>query len=166
MELREELITMRYNDQLYRRSRDNNDMAKMDSIDSIHEKRLIELFEQGIYPNDEMVGSYSIDNTSTDVSILLLHTRDSIRLNYFVPKVKEFIKNGKGSPLALGNMLDQYHLYNDQPQIYGTYTAREGGYAEMIPDLKKVDSNRVSIGLPPLALQEKRDSIVRLKYGF
>lgn len=166
MELRKELITMRANDQIYRGGGEDVDWDKLDSIDSINERRLIELFEQGIYPNDELVGPYSLDNSNTDVSLLLLHTKDSIRMEYFVPKVKEFIKSGKASPLALGTMIDQYHLYNDQPQIYGTYSSPEGGYAEMIPDVKKVDSNRVSIGLPPLKLKEKRDSIRRLKFGF
>ena len=63
-------------------------------------------------------------------------------------------------------MIDQYYLYNDEPQIYGTYQAQSGGYATMIDNLKKVDSNRISIGLPPLELKERKDSIIRAKYGF
>jgi hypothetical protein len=166
LELRKEVLSMRYNDQFYRSGGEDVDWEKLDSIDKINERRLIELFEQGIYPNYELMGPYSLDNSNADIEIMLLHTRDSIRLNYFVPKVNDFIIKGKASPLTLGRMMDQYYLYNDQPQIYGTYTSREGGYAYMIDDLKKVDSNRVSIGLPPLELQEKRDSIRRLKFGF
>lgn len=165
-ELRNELIDMRAKDQMYRTSNYRENMHKQDSIDKIHEKRLIELFEHRGYPNEEMVGPYSYDNNHTDVRLFLLHTKDSIRMNYFVPKVKEFVKNGTASPLTLGTMIDQYYLYNKEPQIYGTYVAQGGGYANMIDDLKKVDSNRISIGLPPLAWQEKKDSLRRVKYGF
>lgn len=62
-------------------------------------------------------------------------------------------------------MIDQYYLYNAEPQIYGTYQAQAGGYATMIEDLKQVDSNRISIGLPPLTLKEKKDSLRMIKYG-
>lgn len=161
--LRNELISMRAVDQMYRGSSQN--WGKQDSIDAIHEKRLIELFEKSGYPNEELVGPYSFDNNQTDVGLLLLHTEDSIRMNYFVPKVTEFVKNGTASPRTVGTMVDQFYLYNDEPQIYGTYGAQGGGYANMITDLKKVDSNRFSIGLPPLKIKEKKDSIIRLKYG-
>jgi hypothetical protein len=167
LELRKELLSMRYNDQIYRGGGGIEvDWDKQDSIDKINERRLIELFEQGIYPNEELVGPYSLDNSNADIGIMLLHTKDSIRLNYFVPKVKEFVIKGKAPPVILGNMIDQYHLYNGQPQIYGTYKSLEGDYSYMIDDLKKVDSNRISIGLPPLKLQEKRDSIFRTSFGF
>ena len=163
--LRDELISMLSADQMYRGRNRQTDWTKQDSIDKIHEERLIELFESIGYPTDKMVGPFSSDNP-VDVGIFLLHTDDSIRMNYFVPKVKEFVKNGTAPPRRLGTMIDQYYLYNDEPQIYGTYGAQGGGYAYMIDDLKKVDSNRISIGLPPLALKEKKDSIRIVKYGF
>lgn len=163
--LRDELISMRSADQMYRGGNGDANWTKQDSIDKLHEKRLIELFESVGYPTDEMVGPHMRDYP-VDVGLFLLHTKDSIRMNYFVPKVKEFVKNGSAPPRVLGTMIDQYYLYNKEPQIYGTYGAQGGGYANMIDDLKKVDSNRISIGLPPLALTEKKDSIRKAKYGF
>lgn len=166
LKLREELILMRYADQGVRSKGSETDCKKVDSIDKLHELRLIELFESVGFPNDEMVGPYSLDMKQTDVGLLLLHTDDSIRMNYFVPKVKEFVKKGDASPNVVGTMIDQYYLYNKEPQIYGTYTVQGGGYANMIEDLKKVDSNRISIGLPPLDLLRKKDSLNKIKYGF
>jgi hypothetical protein len=163
--LRDELIWMRSADQMYRGGNGESDWTKQDSIDKLHEERLIELFESIGYPTDELVGPHMMDYP-VDVGLFLLHTKDSIRMNYFVPKVKEFVQNGTAPPRALGTMIDQYYLYNDEPQIYGTYGAQGGGYANMIDDLKKVDSNRISIGLPPLILKEKKDSIREVKYGF
>ncbi|MQP53737.1 MULTISPECIES: hypothetical protein [unclassified Flavobacterium] len=163
--LRDELISMKRADQMYRNKNYKENIAKQDSIDKIHEKRLIEIFKTVGYPTERIVGQPNMDN-HVDVELMLLHTDDSIRINYFVPKIKEFVKNGTASPLTLGRIIDQYYLYNGEPQIYGTYGAQGGGYANMIDDLKKVDSNRISIGLPPLELKEKKDSLVKAKYGF
>ncbi len=165
LKLRDELILMHFADQKYRGQGADADWTKQDSIDKLHEKRLIELFESVGYPNAEMIGPYSLDRRQTDVGLFLLHTDDSIRMNYFVPKVREFIKNGAASPNVLGTMIDQFYLYNNEPQIYGTYKRQGGGYAYMIDDLKKVDSNRISIGLAPLDLQQKKDSLTKIKYG-
>ncbi|MDF1698345.1 MAG: hypothetical protein P1U56_21020 [Saprospiraceae bacterium] len=164
-ELRDELIAMLDADQKYRGANYTSNHTRVDSIDKVHEKRLIELFETIGYPTDEMVGSNSRDY-QVDVGVLLLHTEDSIRMNYFVPKVFEFVKNGQASPKVLGSMVDQYYLYNREQQIYGTYKAQGGGFANIIDDLSEVNRNRISIGLPSLELKEQRDSINRFKYGF
>lgn len=163
--LRDELVSMRSSDQMYRGRNSNSDWTKQDSIDKIHEKKLIEIFETVGYPTDEIVGPNTM-NYTVDLGLFLLHTKDSIRMNYFVPKVKGFVENGTAPPRSLGTMIDQFYLYNDEPQIYGTYGAQGGGYANMIDDLEKVDSNRVSIGLQPLSMKEKKDSIRKVKYGF
>lgn len=166
LKLRNELILMRYADQGVRSKGSEADWKKVDSIDKLHELRLIELFESIGFPNDQVVGPPSLDGKIIDIGPLLLHTDDSIRMNYFVPKVREFVKKGNASPNVVGTMIDQYHLYNKNPQIYGTYTKQGGGYANMIDDLKKVDSNRISIGLAPLDLARKMDSLNKIKWGF
>ncbi|WP_394751076.1 hypothetical protein [Spongiimicrobium salis] len=162
--LRDELVAMRAEDQMHRGGNGEADWAKQDSIDNAHETRLIEIFETMGYPTDKVVGPHTRDYP-VDIGLFMLHTKDSIRMNYFVPKIKEFVIHGTASPRILGTMIDQYYLYNDQPQIYGTYRAQGGGYAVMIDDLKKVDRNRISIGLPPLELKERKDSLIRIKYG-
>ena len=160
LELRREIQEMIVADQKYRRinGSDAANLRKADSIDAIHAKRLIELFEEVGYPNEALIGGMAIDWKSSDVQTLLLHTEDSIRMNYFVPKLKKFVQGGSTPPLVLGAILDQYHIYNKDPQMYGTYSSENGGYAEMI-DREMVDRNRKSIGLPPLAVQEKLDSL-------
>lgn len=139
---------------------------KRDSVFKVNDLRLLEIFDEFGYPNEQVVGDFAIDFTSADPNILLLHTDDSIRINYFIPKVKEFVKNGKCSPNTLGAMYDNLELFNEQPQTHGTYKSQNGGYENMIEDLKQVDKNRISIGLPTLELTEKKDSLMRVKYGF
>ncbi len=73
-------------------------------------------------------------NYPRDIELFLLHTKDSIRLNYFIPKIKEFTVNGTAPPRVLDIMIDQYYSYNDKPQIYGTYKRQDGEYAIIIDD--------------------------------
>ncbi|MRT15358.1 hypothetical protein F3C99_00115 [Vitellibacter sp. q18] len=160
LKLREEIMFMCFADQGVRNQVPEIDWEKVDSVDKLHEKRLIELFENKGFPNVEMIGSIMLDHAQVDVGILLLHTDDSIRLNYFVPKVKEFVRKGKASPYYVGAMMDQYYFYHKKPQIYGTIRG-----VEMIDDLKKVNNNRISIGLAPLELQRKKDSLIKIRYG-
>ena len=81
-------------------------------------------------------------------------------MNYFVPKVKEFVRHGNASPYYVGAMIDQYYYYQKKPQIYGTIRG-----VDMIGDLEKVNNNRISIGLAPLELQRKKDSLIKIRYG-
>lgn len=118
--LRERLIEMTRRDQLFR-SKQYQDYIykyKRDSIDFINEKELIYIFENIGYPNEK---THDYDNKLTNISGILLHTSDSIRLNYFVPKLKRFIKNGECHPHILAKIIDQYFLYNGENQIYNTY---------------------------------------------
>lgn len=162
VELRKEIQEMNRLDQLYRSGQYLQ--KKQDSIDNINTKRLIEIFEQFGYPNDQIIGHYSIDHIQTDVITMLLHTSDSIRMSYFVPKLTEYVKAGVCSAKTLGLVIDQFYLYNDQPQIYGTYEAKNSRYAKMIDDRKRVNENRISIGLPSLELDERTDSIKRINH--
>ncbi|RAJ17532.1 hypothetical protein LX77_03858 [Gelidibacter algens] len=134
---------------------------KRDSVFKVNDKRLVEIFDEFGYPNEQVVGNYGIDFTSADPTILLLHTDDSIRINYFIPKVKEFVKNGKCPPYTLGTMYDNLELFNKQPQTHGTFESQNGGYANMISDLSKVNANRAEIGLPSLKMTKKIDSLRR-----
>jgi tetratricopeptide (TPR) repeat protein len=76
-----------------------------DSVFKVNDLRLLEIFEKFGYPNEQVIGNFGIDFTNADPTILLLHTDDSIRINYFIPKVKEFIKKGKCPPYVLGVMI-------------------------------------------------------------
>ena len=160
LSLRQEILEMQEEDQKYRNADYRENVEKQREIDNYNTKRLIEIFESFGFPDESLIGSYSVDNKRPDVHLLLLHTPDSIRMNYFVPKLKEFVKNGSCDPYILGTLIDQFHLYNDDPQIYGTYGAQGGGYAKMISDLKQVNKNRISIGLQSLELKEKRKQLL------
>ncbi len=140
-ELIKKILYLKEIDQWVRKN--NFSQQKMDSIDLIHEKELKKIFNQFGYPSHHLVGKNSISN-NVSIKTLLLHTDDSIRINYFMPKVLSYIKEGKASPYIYGVMKDQYLLYNDQEQYYGTYTTRK----PISVPIKELNNRRESIGLP------------------
>lgn len=127
-----------------------------------NDKRLVEIFDVIGYPNEQVVGNFGVDFTSADPGILLLHTDDSIRINYFIPKIKEFIEKGQCSPITLGTMYDNLAIYNKEPQTHGTYKNNTGDDSNMISDKNKVNANRAEIGLPSLKITKKIDSLKKL----
>jgi len=127
-----------------------------------NDKRLVEIFDEIGYPNEQVVGNFGVDFTSADPRILLLHTDDSIRINYFIPKIKEFIEKGQCPPITLGTMHDNLAIYNKQPQTHGTYINSTGEYSNMISDVNRVNTNRAEAGLPSLKMTKKIDSLKNL----
>lgn len=123
---------------------------RLDSIDSINSVLLKYIFEEYGYPGESVIGNGAIalkreeSPISVVISGVLLHTRDSIRQAYFLPKMLEFVKQGKAPPLFYARMVDQLEVYHQRPQVYGTYTN------VMVKDSSKLDGLRKSIGLPPI----------------
>lgn len=157
IKLRKEIQEMNRLDQYYRIPAYYE--SKQDSIDRINEIRLVEIFETIGYPNSKIIGTGNIDGMHTDIVAILLHTDDSIRISYFIPKLMEFVMKGECPPQVLGNLIDQHALYNDLPQTHGTYRSQNTRYANMIANREIVNKNRASIGLPSLELEEKIDSL-------
>ena len=147
IELRNEIQKMIKEDQAHVREQE-----KRNAVFKKNTKRLIEIFETIGYPGEDIVGPYNVDFQNADITILLLHTSDSIRVNYFIPKLEQYVKNGTCDPKTLGAVIDNYHLFNDDPQIIGTYEKRE---ENMIPDTNQVNKNRIKIGLPTLGMDKK-----------
>lgn len=152
LSLRDTIIEMKARDQYNGRKDYDKPEGKriLDSIDLINEKLLIYIFEKYGYPDESLIGNmeFSIKRDSTPFSTVfshvLLHTRDSIRKAYFLPKMWKFVKEGKAPPIFYARMVDQLEIYNKRPQIYGTYKGVD------IKDKQIVDSLRNSIGLPKL----------------
>lgn len=143
--LREKILKLKYLDQEARREKSEKIRNKLiDSIDLEVEKFLIDIFSRNIFPNEHIIGNHSIDKyPALSIDVLLLHTRDSLRLNYFIPRINSFVQEGKCLPSIYCKMVDQYQLYNDKEQIYGTFN-----FTQLNP--KEYDSVRKDAGLPSL----------------
>ncbi|MFD1061620.1 hypothetical protein ACFQ1Q_00060 [Winogradskyella litorisediminis] len=154
LNFRKEMLEIWRLDQEFRQ-----DPIKLDSIDSIHEPKLIDIFEKRGYPNRNLIGHPSIDGKFIDVSTILRHTDDSIRKNYFIPKLKEFVEDGSCPPNDLAVVVDWYYLRRGEKQIYGMYPITK---ENTISNLNLIDENRISIGLPTLEQIRKKDSLFSL----
>jgi len=152
LELRDTIKEMVSRDRLNNREDWNTFEGKrrLDSIDSINSVLLINVFEKHGYPEESLIGNgvFALKRDESPISVLisgiLLHTRDSIRQEYFIPKMWEFVKQGKAPPLFYARMVDQLEIYNQRPQVYGTYAN------VAVKDSLILDSLRKSIGLPPI----------------
>lgn len=158
-DLRADILQLIAEDQRFFENPTAENIRKTDSVLDAHEKQLKGIFESYGYPNSELIGPYSWDKKETDIVNVLLKTRDEERLNYFIPKVREFVETGKANPRVLANLIDHYRLNHGEEQKYGTFIDRDGSYLRMPYDLKEVDSARVSIGLPTLKSERLKDSL-------
>lgn len=144
LELRKTILEMKQQDQLYRKKEYKNHLEEQERIDSLNTVKLITIFNTLGYPNEKLIGNFSIDNTNSNISAILLHTKDSIRVNYFMPKILEYVKKGQASPRDYATMQDQYFLYNGEEQYYGTYTTKE----KITVPVSELNRRRKTIGLP------------------
>lgn len=146
------LIDMSACDQLFRKnSLYQENKQKQRILDSLNEIQLVEIFETHGYPSEHL-RRYAYPEMIR-IDVMLLHTEDSIRKNYFIPKLKEFVILGQCDPQVYAEIFDQFLLYSGLPQQYGTYTRQDGSLSNSI-SLKEVDSMRLSIGLPTLKEKE------------
>lgn len=146
LKLRTQIIKMTERDQFYRVQEYN--LAKMRKVDAENEQILKEFFKKDIYPDELIAGNYFDGDEFNGILPLLLHTGDSIRKSFFLPKVKKFIKQGKCPPHTYAFLVDQMYLYADQDQIYGSYS----GPSLKKEDFAKYNKNRkeLDIGLPSI----------------
>tara|TARA_R110002012_G_scaffold116881_2_gene264712 strand:- start:10196 stop:11101 length:906 start_codon:yes stop_codon:yes gene_type:complete len=154
-ELRNEILTMLKLDQEVRNG-GTLDYERMKKVDDSNQKRMKEIFETYGYPNEKLIG-YSNRNENVDISFMLMHFDD---LNYFKPKLLDFIKKGECSPYTLANMVDSNDR-RDKMYTYGIYSTVD---STEIKDFPNLDSRRKSIGLRSLKDHNKTMSLLMKKY--
>lgn len=150
LELRERISEMIRIDQIYN-SPNNYDDKTIDSINNINERELKQIIEKYGYP----------DHKTINPDILLYHFSD---YDYWTSTLKELIKKGQASPRSLGSFVDSYQRRVPQKMkyIYGIY---DNIGADKIIDFDNLDERRVSIGLPPMKLKNRVDSLRRIYFG-
>lgn len=167
LNLRKEIIEMKSKDQMYRGRGDaHNFIAQQDSLDTLIQLRLVQIFENHGYPNLQVIGNQTVDGVyNLGIGAILLHTPDSLRLHYFIPKLEEFVKAGRCESEVLGTVIDQYHLKKEGQQIYGTFQNGEGGLASVKNEVE-MNTRRKEIGLPPIEMTLERERIIKEIYGW
>ncbi|WP_040559704.1 hypothetical protein U8527_03470 [Kordia algicida OT-1] len=155
MDLRNKILRMKVEDQRFRGNGGGN-WDKQNKIDSINTQELINIFDTYGFPSKKMIGSSLVDGQHASISTLLLHTDDSIREHYFIPKILSYVREGKANPRLVGFMYDQLLLYNGDEQYYGTYNSSK----PMTATPKEINQRRDSIGLSKLGYEDWRNNIL------
>ena len=152
LDLRNEIKEMCSQDQLYRDKNYKLNILKQNKIDSINWIKTKNILEKIGYPNENRIGNFMIDKSNVSIEIILLHTNDYDRVNYFMPKILEFMKKGQAPPNAYASMYDQLQLYNGKEQYYGSYNSKN----IMTIDMKELNKRRKTIGLPSYGYEKWR----------
>ena len=166
VDLRQEISDMIHADQRERRllrTTTNKDslwkiINRTDFINEIKFKKIIADYG---YPNESIIGGYSIDNQNINPGILLFHFDD---YDYWAAILRELIEKGEAPPQSLGTFVDSYQRRVDTPKrfIYGIY---DNSSEADIMDFDQLDERRMSIGLRPRVVKKRIDSLKRKFYG-
>jgi len=152
--LRDEILEMVKVDQLIRRS--NMDYEERQKIDSVHQKRIKEIFETYGYPNEKLIG-FRKPNERVDITIMLMHFND---LKYFKPKLLGFIKKGDCNPYTMASIVDSNDRQN-KLYTYGIYSSVD---STQIIDFPNLNSRRKALGLRTLENHVKTMALIEKKY--
>lgn len=161
LELRNKIDSMCMMDQKYRGDQNYYILhqKEQNTIDSLNMLELTKIFEEFGYPSEKLIGGFNIDNKHVSIELILLHSPDSLRLNYLIPKLQAYVTQGHCPPQTLAVVVDQYNLYHGVNQIYGVYTDDKQNPIK-IADVSTADSMRNLIGLPSLREKKIIDSLI------
>ncbi len=157
-ELRAEIIAMNHLDQKVRES--PIDYTEMGRVDSIHQNRIKEIFNQYGYPSRQLVGMDNFQKGErVDLRTLFFHFDDTI---YFKPVLLKMIRDGDAPADILGNMLDS----RQRSRGFYDYWIYDNSDSTDILDFKNIDKRRIAVGLAPWKLKKRVDSLRRAFYGY
>ncbi len=155
-ELRAEIIAMNTLDQqLLQVPVDEDEFRR---VNSLHKKRMKEIFAAYGYPHAGLVGKPRMGE-NTDIQVLLMHFLEP---EYFSPLLIESARKGIAPAGYAGFVVDRKDLAERDSFTYGIYDNAE---VSQIKDFKNLDKRRISVGLPPWKLKKKVDSLRSVYYN-
>lgn len=153
--LRNELGNMTLKDQDIRNTKNYDSIKK---IDWQHSQRLKEIIETVGFPNEKIVGGYSLQgkpHSEIFLPQIFNHMAYNGDYDYFKKKLPELIRNGTCDPFNYAMLEDRRNEINNRPIEYHV----------IIPitensDKKKINANRKAIGLPSVEFEEFKKKIM------
>ncbi|SUX46370.1 hypothetical protein [Chryseobacterium indoltheticum] len=153
--LRNELGKMTLRDQEVRNTTDYDSIRK---IDLQHSQRLREIIETVGFPNEKVVGGYSLQgkpHSEIFLPLIFNHMAYNGDYDYFKKKLPELIKNGTCDPFNYAMLEDRRNEINNKPVEYHVIIP-----IEEKSDKKKINANRKAIGLPSVEFEEFKKKIM------
>lgn len=144
LEMRETVTSMIYYSRYYQKIFDEADSIKKkrEELVEIHKNILMDWFDLGIYPNQDMVGNSSLDQKATyDLTGIFMQMDEATLDQYFLPKIMNFVKKGECSPNVYARIIDA----KSPESIYGEIMILKENI-----DYSKYNVERRKIGLPSM----------------
>lgn len=143
-----------YRSKMYKYPGLNNDSFwnLQENLDSLNQIQLISIFKK--YEFCCIYETYPVA-----VQALLSHTKDSIRINFYLPILLKSINEGHGNPHVYANLIDQMKVFSGQKQIYGMIICNQGKELCQIEDLANLNKRRKEIGLESIEEYCKANNI-------
>lgn len=151
LSLRKEIKQMNIDDQVFRQKGKYD--HEQQNLDAKNSKKLVDIFNKYGYPNEYLIGNSTIDATLVEIGTLLLHTNNKERIEYFMPTILNYITIGLAPPIEYAYMKDQYLLYNNQKQYYGSYKM---SFEKTDTTIKELNCRRKMLGLPNYGYEDWR----------
>ena len=143
LDLRNEIFKMTEEDQLVRNNKDYQGLIRVDSINHLKLKKIVE--DCDCYP-DEMFsqfGNFWLDGKNMNTHALVFHINLE-NAEYWKPIFLDLIKRGRAPASIYGNLVDSILRSNGifEFGIYNNVTS------ERINDFENLDKRRIAVGLP------------------
>lgn len=160
LELRNEVLQMMKEDQRVRINRDKEGMIKVDSINDLKLKRMVN--ECDCFP-DEMFpqfGNYKIDNEFFRLVTYVFHINRE-QAEYWKPIFLDLIRRGRAPAEIYGSLVDSNLRING---VYD-YAIYNNIGPEQINDFENLDKRRIAAGLPPWQLRKDVLELIKKKFN-
>lgn len=155
--LQRELLAMRDVDQRVRQGFGSQmraeTVAKIEAVDARHSARMKAIVARYGWPGRSLVG-----DEGSHAAWLLVQHGDSAFMAQCLPLMERAVAAGEAFARDYVYLLDRVRMQQDKPQVYGTqftFTADGQLVLHPIEDAEHVDERRRSVGLPPMAEQER-----------
>lgn len=160
--LRDTLIKMDSDDQLYRGKDKGKKIMREDSVDIVHIDLLKYIFKKHGYPDYKLIGYPKYDEM-VDLRIVFNHISDNLSekdYEFFKNSLIKYIKEGKASPEELAFLVDKRNYDKNHKTVYGTFGTNDSWGDKIIKfDTIEINKNRASIGLPSIQYNKFKEKI-------
>ena len=131
--------------------------ARMKQIDADNQSRVKEIVEEHGWPKAQLVGKEAF----LDAFLIVQHSPDTAFQKQMLPLIEESYKAGDLEGQGFALLVDRIRVREGKLQIYGTQARPVAEWKDNEPSLMPIEdeanleSRRIEVGLPPLALYLK-----------
>ena len=159
LDLRNEILKMKEEDQSVRINRDHEGLIRVDSINNEKLKRIVsycDCFPDEMFPQ---FGNGSIDGEHFRAITFVFHINRE-RADYWKPIFLDLIRRGRAPAELYGSLVDS-NLRVNGIFDYGIYSKIE---PEQINDFENLDKRRIAVGLAPWQLDKDIFDLITKKF--